>query len=192
MKISLEKKGIRVLGVAESFKKEVCRYAVLVGVVMRSDLIVDGVVVGRCTVGGMDSTEAIINMYKMLNRTDISTIMLNGCIISWFNVVDLNKLHVETGLPVIALTYYPSTGLREYFMKYFPDSWEERLRVYEENGLRVEIRNKNGFKIYVRAVGIDIETATNLIDKYTLFGKIPEPLRLAKLIAHSILLEKTS
>ena len=40
------KKAIRALGIAESFRKE-DRYSTLAGVVMRSDLIIDGFVFGR-------------------------------------------------------------------------------------------------------------------------------------------------
>jgi endonuclease V-like protein UPF0215 family len=190
LRLSLEKKAIRILGLAESFRKGSSQDAVLAGVVMRSDFIVDGVVLGRCRVGGMDVTDSILEMYHKLGRDDISALMINGCIISWFNVIDLSRLYKETNLPSICLTYYPSTGLKEYFMKYFPEDWSERVRIYEENGPRTEVVNKNGFKIYLRAVGIDIEAATNLVNKYTLFGRIPEPLRLARLIAHAILEER--
>ncbi len=191
MRLNLEKKAIRVLGLAESFRRDSSQDAVLAGVVMRSDFIVDGVVIGRCKVGGMDITDSILEMYRKLDRDDISALMINGCIISWFNVIDLNKLYKETNLASICLTYYPSDGLRKYFIKYFPEDWKERVKVYEENGPRNEVVNKNGFKIYLRAVGIDVETALNLVNKYTLFGRVPEPLRLARLIAHAILEEKS-
>ncbi|MCD6235602.1 MAG: DUF99 family protein [Thaumarchaeota archaeon] len=185
--MTLEKKGVRVLGVAESFRKGVGGKAVLAGVVMRADLIIDGFVVGGCTVGGLDATEAILEMYRRLERSDVMAIMLNGSIISWFNVVDLRKLSEETGLPVIALSYNPTKGIRNFFLKYFPDDWEKRVEIYEKNGPRSEIVNKNGFKLYIRAIGVDVEDAARLINRYTLFGKIPEPLRIAKLLAHSLL-----
>lgn len=187
MRVRLEKKGIRVLGVAESFRKDLDRRAVLAGVVMRMDLIIDGVITGFCTVGGMDSTESILGMYRRLERGDISAIMLNGCIISWFNVIDLKRLHEETGLPIISVSYRPSTGIRRYFMEYFPSDWERRVEVYERNGPRLEITNKNGFKLYLRAIGLDEDDAVRLVNRFTLFGRVPEPLRVARLIAHSIL-----
>jgi len=187
LRVRLEKKGIRVLGIAESFRKDLDRRAVLAGVVMRMDLIIDGVIIGFCTVGGMDSTESILKMYRRLERGDISVIMLNGCIISWFNVIDLKRLHEETGLPIISVSYRPSTGIRRYFMEYFPSDWERRVEVYEKNGPRLEITNKNGFKLYLRAIGLDEDDAVRLVNRFTLFGRVPEPLRVARLIAHSIL-----
>ncbi len=184
----LQKKGVRVLGIAESFRKGVGEKAVLAGVVMRVDLIIDGIVLGECAVGGLDATERIIEMYRSLEREDVMAMMLNGCIISWFNVIDLRKLHEETKLPIISVTYNPSPGIREYFIKYFPEDWKTRVEIYERNGPRIEITNKNKLKLYVRSVGLKPEDAAKLLDRYTLFGRIPEPLRVAKLIAHSLLI----
>ena len=186
----LEKRGIRVLGVAESFRKNLSDKAILAGIVMRGDMIIDGIAFGECTVGGLDATERILEMYRSLEREDILALMLNGCIISWFNVIDLNKLHEETGLPVISLSYRPSTGIREYFIKYFPRDWEKRVEIYERNGPRIELTNRNGLKLYMRAVGIDLDEAAKLVDRYTLFGRIPEPLRIARLAAHGLLKHK--
>jgi len=188
--LTLEKKGVRVLGVAESFRKNLSDKAILAGIVMRRDMIIDGIIFGECTVGGLDATERILEMYRSLEREDILALMLNGCIISWFNVIDLNKLHEETGLPVISLSYRPSTGIREYFIKYFPRDWEKRVEIYERNGPRIELTNRNGLKLYMRAVGIDLDEAAKLVDRYTLFGRIPEPLRIARLAAHGLLKHK--
>ncbi|MEM0329546.1 MAG: DUF99 family protein [Nitrososphaerota archaeon] len=184
---ALQKKGVRALGVAESFRKGIGGRAVLAGVVMRGDFVIDGVVFGECTVGGMDATDGILEMYRSLGREDVMLIMLNGCIISWFNVIDLQRLHEETGLPVISVTYNPSAGIREYFIKYFPEDWGKRVEVYERNGPRVEMTNRNGFKIYFRSMGLDPDDAAKIIDRYTVFGRVPEPLRVARLLAHSLL-----
>lgn len=186
--MTLEKKGVRILGIAESFRKNLGSKAILVGVVMRGDFVMDGIVFGNCTVGGLDSTDGIIEMYHSLNREDIMAIMLNGCIISWFNVIDLEKIHRETEIPVVAVSYNPTMGIREFFIKYFPDDWEMRVEIYERNGPRFEIINKNGFKIYLRSTGIAQEDAARLVNRFTIFGKIPEPLRVAKLIAHAAIM----
>jgi len=190
--LTLEKKGVRVLGVAESFRKDLGGTASLAGVVMRGDFIIDGVILGECTVGGLDSTENILGMYSSLKRDDIMAVMLNGCIISWFNVIDLEKLHRETGIPIIAVSYNPTKGIREFFIKYFPEDWERRVEIYERNGPRFEISNKNGFKVYLRAIGIDQDDAARLVNRFTIFGKIPEPLRIARLIAHAAMAQRFS
>jgi len=189
VRVRLGKKAIRILGVAESFKRGY-EWAVLAGVVMRSDLIIDGVVMGRCRVGGMDATDSVIDMVRRLSREDLSAIMLNGCIISWFNIIDLNRVYEETQLPVICVSYYPSEGIRHYIEKYFPSDWKTRIEMYERLGERKEYVNKNGFKIYLRWVGLEEDEALGLVNRYTMFGRVPEPLRVAKLVAHAALTDK--
>jgi endonuclease V-like protein UPF0215 family len=86
-KLHLDKKGIRVFAIAESFKKENST-SMIAGIVMRKDLIVDGVVFGNVTIGGNDATDSIISMIKNLERNDINLILLDGMIISMYNIID--------------------------------------------------------------------------------------------------------
>src|ERR687893_473013 len=62
-----EKKGIRVLGIAESFKK-FAKKSILAGVVMRRDLIIDGMAYGTATIEGDDATNSIISMHRLLEK----------------------------------------------------------------------------------------------------------------------------
>jgi endonuclease V-like protein UPF0215 family len=93
-----EKRGIRIFGIAESFKKSNST-STLGGVVMRRDLIVDGIVFGSATLKGDDSTKNIHGMFRSLQRDDINCIMLDGLIISLYNIIDGEKLNYITGLP---------------------------------------------------------------------------------------------
>jgi endonuclease V-like protein UPF0215 family len=63
MRLHLNKRGIRALGIAESFRPTQ-RWSVLAGVVMRGDLVVDGLAVGRASVGGDDATSSISALYR--------------------------------------------------------------------------------------------------------------------------------
>jgi endonuclease V-like protein UPF0215 family len=76
----LPKKGLRALGIAESFSGRTC--STLASVVMRKDLRIDGFTFGRVTVGGMDATDTILGMVQALDRRDINVIMLSGCVIA--------------------------------------------------------------------------------------------------------------
>ncbi|MEM2023799.1 MAG: DUF99 family protein [Candidatus Caldarchaeum sp.] len=185
--MNVGKKAIRCLGIAESFRKEAGSKAVLAGVVIRSDLLVDGLVLASCTVGGMDSTDSIISMWKSLNRDDVNFILLGGSVISWFNVVNLGKLYDTTSTPLICITYRESEGLDDVFKRRFPEDWAQRLEVHNRNGERHPIVLKTGFKVFVRCFGLSVEDAKKLIDKFTLEGRYPEPVRLAKMIARSVL-----
>jgi len=181
------KKGIRAIGLAESFRKEIGSKAVIAGVVMRSDLLVDGFGFATCTVGGMDSTEKVIELWRRLERKDINVVLLSGSVISWFNVIDLNKLYREVETPLICLSYRESKGLDEVFRKRFPEDWETRLNVHLSNGERTPLKLKTGYSVFVRVFGVDTEDAKQVLDKFLVNGRYPEPVRLAKLLARSAL-----
>ncbi|MHA1209361.1 MAG: endonuclease dU, partial [Candidatus Freyarchaeota archaeon] len=126
------KSGVRVLGVAESFVKGVSRKSVLAGVV--GDLQIDGFSFATVTVGGMDATDGVIRVYRGLGRSDIRFVFLNGCVISWFNIVDLDRVYGELGVPLVCVTYEESEGLEKYLREYFED-WRERLELYNRLGV---------------------------------------------------------
>ena len=182
----VHKKAVRALGIAESFVKGVNKRSVLAGVVTRTDGIIDGFTFSTATVGGMDATEKIIEMYQHLEREDINLLLLNGCIISWYNVIDLHKISDETHRPLICVTYEESEGLEKFFIELFPEDWQSRVEVYQENGLRTPINLDTGHTIYARFINIKLEETKVILNKFTLQGSIPEPLRVARLIARAI------
>jgi endonuclease V-like protein UPF0215 family len=181
------KKGIRALGIAESYMKGVSRNSVLVGVVKRADMIIDGFTISKATIGGMDSTQKILEMYLSLERKDINIMLLNGCVISWYNVVDLQHLGETTRLPIICVTYKDSEGLKKYFKEYFPENWQQRLKVYRRNGPRTVLQLDTHYSVYTRFFNLKKNEALQILNKFTPYGSIPEPLRVARLLARSIM-----
>jgi len=187
LSVHVHKRAIRALGVSESFRKGFNERSVLAGVVMRADMIIDGFAVTSVTVGGMDATDRVIELYKSLRRSDINLILLNGCVISWYNVIDLNKVYEETGTPLICVTYEESEGLEKYFMELFPDDWRLRISIYHKNGGRTLLKLKTGHEVYARFLGIEERDAKLILDKFTREGAIPEPLRVARLLARTLM-----
>ncbi len=187
MRLHVHKKAFRVLGISESFVKGLSKKSILAGVVLRSDGIIDGFAFSKVTVGGMDSTEKIIKMYRALNREDINALMLNGCIISWYNVVDLPKVHEGLMLPLLCVTYEESEGLEKYFTELFPEDCDKRIETYRKNGSRTPITLRTGHIVYVRFLGMSVEEAKVMLNRFTLHGAVPEPLRIARLLARSIM-----
>ena len=186
MRLHVHKKGFRALGISESFVKGVSKESILAGVVMRADMKIDGFTFSRATVGGTDATEKILEMYKRLRRDDINLLLLNGCVISWYNVIDLHRVAEETGLPLICVTYNESAGLERYFRELFPEDWEQRVEVYRKNKGRVPVKLFTGHIVYIRYIGMKIEEAREVLDRFTFEGAIPEPLRISRLLARSI------
>jgi len=187
LRLHIHKKAFRTLGISESFVKGLSKRSVLAGVVARSDGIIDGFVFSRATVGGMDATDKIIEMYKALNRFDINVLMLNGCVISWYNVIDLERIYRELSLPLICVTYEESEGLEKYFLELFPSDCTKRIEIYRRNGPRTPIILRTGHKVYIRFFGMSLEEAKGILNKLTLHGAIPEPLRIARLLARAII-----
>jgi uncharacterized protein len=179
----LPKKGLRVFGIAESYTGRV--RSVLAGVVMRKDLRIDGFAFGFVEVGGKDATEEVIRMAGALERSDLNAIMLSGCVIAWFNVMDPEKIAGSTNLPVICVTYEDSDGLAADILHHFPDD-AVRLRAYEKLGDRRPVDLGTGQRVFVRSWGISPEDAARFCNDFTLDGKIPEPLRVARLCARRL------
>ena len=186
MRVKASKKAIRALGMAESFRKS-SEKAFLAGVVMRSDLIIDGFTINRSTISGDDATDSVTALYSSLGRQDINLIMIGGAIISMYNIINLNRVFEETGKPVLAVTYRPSEGIEDAIKKHFPDNWESKLEAYRRLGPRREIRLKNGFKVFVRNIGMDDYDSRLILNKFTVFGRIPEPIRVARLLARGLI-----
>jgi len=183
MSLHLNKAGLRALGIAESFVRTM-GHSILAGVVMRADLRVDGLAYARASVGGDDATDAVLDIYQELDRKDINAILLEGAVISWFNIIDLAEVWHKTGKPLISLTYQDSMGLEKFIRDHFPGQ-EEKLQRYRNLGQRSPIPLKTGYMVYVRAYGADLEEARILLNKFTRDGRKPEPLRLASLAARA-------
>lgn len=181
----LPKKGLRALGIAESYTGRACSN--LAGVVMRKDLRIDGFTSGRVTVGGMDVTETVLGMVRDLDRTDLNVILLSGCVIAWFNIPDPSRIMETTGIPVICVTYEDSAGLVEEIGHHFPGD-EKRLEAYRRLGERHPVEFSPGQVGFIRSWGIGTDDAARLCRDFTLEGKIPEPLRVARLCARRLLL----
>jgi endonuclease V-like protein UPF0215 family len=179
----LAKKGLRVLGIAESYSSD--DRSILSGIVMRKDLRTDGFSFGCTTVGGKDATDAVVSLYRNLRREDINFIMISGCVISWFNIIDPQQVLDETGRAIIVVTYEFSEGLEEKIRHHFPGD-KNRLAAYLALGPRSPVRLSTGYTIYVRSYGIPEKEAGQLCDSFTLDGKIPEPLRVARLCARAV------
>ncbi len=190
MKLHLNKPGIRALGVAESFRQGEKR-SILAGVVMRSDFVIDGVALGKTSVGGDDATSSIVSLYRKLRRNDVNLVMVSGAILSLYNIIDVDLLARRTKLPALCLTYKETSGIEDSIRRHFPEGADKKLEAYRRLGKRLGVKLHTGHKIYVRAAGIDAKAAKEVCDSFTLQGSIPEPVRVAKLLARATLARRS-
>ncbi|MFC7018651.1 MULTISPECIES: DUF99 family protein [Haloarcula] len=178
------KAGVRALGVAESFRGETSHLA---GVVVRASRIVDGFVFDTCTVGGSDATRAVCMMVDRLDREDVQYLLLSGIAPAWFNLLDLRRIHDETDLPVVSVTFEASPGLESAIEEAFddPETVADRLSTYRAQPERHPL-TVNDETVYVRAVGLADDEAADVVRAFTPEGGRPEPLRVARLAARGL------
>jgi endonuclease V-like protein UPF0215 family len=188
-KFRVIKPEIRVLGVDDGvFTPHVKGFAPVVGVVFRGGYWLDGVMCTRVKVDGLDATSKIASMivdsphYKQLR-----VVMLDGVTCAGFNVVDMKKLNVKTGLPVIVVSRDKPNfaGIREA-LKNLSDS-EKRWKAIQNAGelFEVSTRNKRA-RVYMEIAGICEEDARKIVQLTSTRSNVPEALRVAHLIASGI------
>ncbi|MDV4343225.1 DUF99 family protein [Methanoculleus sp. YWC-01] len=177
------KSGLRALGIAESYSGR--EQSTLAGVVMRKDLQIDGVAFARVTVGGSDATDAVIRIFTRLARRDINLVMISGSVIAWYNIIDPSAVQDAIGLPVIVTTYEESDGLEEDIRSHFPGD-AGRLAAYRRLGDRIPVRLHSGYTLFIRPYGLSLDDAARLCNDFTREGRVPEPVRVARLIARGL------
>lgn len=173
------------MGVAESFRPGQ-KTSTLAGVVMRSDRVVDGLAVGRTSVGGDDASTSIVALYRKLKRNDINVILVSGAILSLYNIVDIDELSRKTRLPVICLTYRETSGIENSIKRHFPERANTKLEAYRRLGHRSKFQLKSGHFVFARTSVLDDFEAKSVIEAFTLQGSIPEPIRVARLLARAV------
>ena len=184
--LHLEKKGLRGLAIAESFRQNSAK-SVLAGVVMRRDFVIDGFVFGSATLQGDDATDVVLKMYDDLQRPDISYVLISGLIVSMYNIIDIKKLSDTLKIPIIGVSYRDSLGIEDSLKHHFPDSFESKLDEYEKLGQREKITLSTSHNVYVRKEGCTLNEVQRLLDDLTMHGSIPEPIRVSQLLAKTLL-----
>jgi hypothetical protein len=183
------KPEIRVLGVDDGiFTPHVKGSALIVGVVFRGGSWLDGIMSTRAEVDGFDATDKIATMVNSSpHRKQLRVIMLDGVTFAGFNVVDIKRLASETQLPVIAVTR-DEPNFEDIYkaLKNLPRS-EERWKAVQNAGkiVRVYTRNKKE-RVFIETAGINAEDAEKIVKLTSTRSSVPEPLRVAHLIASGI------
>lgn len=160
----------------------------LVGTVFRAGTWLDGVISTHITIDGNDATDSLIEMVnKSRHQDQLGVIMLDGITFGGFNIVDIKKVFQETGVPVIVIMRrYPDLPSIKKALKNFHD-WEKRWKRLLEAGeiyRTDEIHKKDS--IYMQTSGISKEDAQKIVTLSTTRSAIPEPIRVAHIIAAGI------
>ncbi len=183
------KPEIRILGVDDGpFEPRSKGEVPLVGAVFRGGRWLDGVLRACIKQDGTDVTERLIGMVnESRHRGQLRVIMVDGVTFAGFNVLDVREVFKKTGLPVIAISReLPNMADIRKAIKHLPD-WRERWKIIRGVGKIYPVRTKSrGQPIYMQPVGIKREDAAAIVKLSSTRSLVPEPLRVAHLIATAL------
>ncbi|MDH7506574.1 MAG: DUF99 family protein [Candidatus Thermoplasmatota archaeon] len=180
------KQQIRLLGVDDSPFSFTDKYVTIVGAIMRGGEYLECVLSRQISVDGDDATFACIDMIKKTkHRKQLKATLLDGVTFGGFNVVDVQEVFNSTGLPLITVTRdKPDFNKIKKALKNNFSDWENRLNLIKKGRLYIVKTRYN--PIFVKCTGINIEDAKEIIKLSTIRGVVPEPIRVAHLIASGI------
>jgi len=176
----------RILGIDDSafeFKDETCA---VVGVVMRADGYLEGVMVDEVGVDGDDANRVLAHMINRSRyKKQLRLILTDGIALGGFNIIDLEKLNRDTDIPVAAVTRkVPDFDEMKKAMKNHFSDWKRRYDIICKGKIfSVPTQHK---PIYVKGFGMDSHELQLSVKKTILRGALPEPIRIAHIIATAI------
>ncbi len=154
---------------------------VVVGVVMEGADLVEGIAITRFPADGPAATEFLVNWVAGLRfRPALQGLMLGGITIAGLGVIDVVELADRLELPVIAVNRRdPRNHQLDRALR--AAGLEDRLAVVDRTPEAV----RPGTRVYLACAGIDPEGAARLLRQCTGKSDLPEPIRLAHLIARA-------
>lgn len=174
-----------VVGVEDgSFKKGITQKAILVAVLLKR-LRIEKVKITKITVDGLDATERLA---KTIEEWDFKTVMLAGVSFAGFNIIDPTIIYAKFGKPVIVIsrTKPNNKAVKQALKQHFED-WQIRWDIFKKLGSIYRINVVAGLPpLYIETAGIRVERAKKMIEALSVFSRIPEPIRVARLIARGL------
>jgi endonuclease V-like protein UPF0215 family len=182
------KEEIRIIGFDDgSFESKLDSSVPVVGIIYRGGKFLDGMLKTDVTVDGLDSTEKMIKMINSSrHKQQLKIIMIDGLTFGGFNLIDIKKLYKETGLPVIVINRkHPDIKKVIKALRMFKD-YNTRLKILKNAG-KVKFHTlPNKEKVYYQSSGLSSHEVKEIINLSTTHSFIPEPLRVAHIIATAI------
>ncbi|MCX8179696.1 MAG: DUF99 family protein [Candidatus Aenigmarchaeota archaeon] len=181
------KREIRVLGIDDGPFKKGDSQTILVGIITRGGKDFDGMLMTEIDVDGLNATENIIKVVKNSKYfKELRVLMFKGVTIGGFNIIDVERLYQELKLPIIIVSRKrPNFKKILSALKNLKD-WKTRWKLIKNAGKVYKLEIKNNKNIYFQFKGVEIEKAKEVILLTTTKSLLPEPIRLAHMIASAI------
>lgn len=186
------KKEIRILAFDDGpFKSKTIGKDILIGVIFRGGQFIDGLLKADIDIDGMDAQIKIIDLVKKTRHKDIRIIMLDGITFAGFNIVNIKEIYENTRLPVIVINRkMPNFDKFKRSIAKFSEA-NKRLKCVDDAGPvhKVNVLGKN---LYFQCCGLEIKEAEKIIKISSTKSVMPEPLRVAHIIAGGVVLGESS
>ncbi|HEX9294588.1 MAG TPA: DUF99 family protein [Polyangiaceae bacterium] len=149
----------------------------------------DGVVASRIRRDGANATGRLIEIVQTSGfRRHLHAMLLQGIAVGGFNVIDVHAVHEALQLPVLVV------------IRRRPDMESIRRALFEGGPQKAGIRGARRkwrlieragtpepvAGLFVQRAGLSLADAEELIGRTRLHGSLPEPIRLAHLIAGGV------
>ena len=143
----------------------------------------DGVISTKVRRDGVNAAQRLIDCITGSKYFDqLQAILLQGIAFAGFNVVDLQWLHQATGLPVLVVvrSLPDFLAIRNALLQKVPGG-ARKWRLIEAAGPMEPMD-----ALFVQRCGITPEDAATLLASMQLNSQLPEPLRVAHMIAGGV------
>jgi len=178
------KDHFRVVGVDDGAFSREDTWAPVAAVAVAAPDRVESMKVGRVRVDGHGAAAEVVRLVRATGGLEgLRAVLLDGAVVGGFNVVDLDEVHRALGVPVVAVTRHPPdfAGIHAALTKWFPRDAAARWKMLRSH--RLFALPYPDLPLRVAAVGCRRADAAVLVRKTTVRGHVPEPIRLAHLVA---------
>lgn len=143
----------------------------------------DGVLATSVRRDGSNSTDRLIECVRASRFADhVRGVLLQGIALAGFNVVDIGRVSAELGVPVLVVVRkQPRMQMVKDALLDRTPGGAEKWRLVESFGPLEKLG-----ALWVQRVGLTAREAAELLAATTSHGNIPEPLRLAHIIAGGV------
>lgn len=127
---------------------------------------------------GTDATTVMARLVRDKDLTHVRAVMLQGITVAGFNVVDIHRLAEELSMPVLVVTRKKPRLELIFKAVMAVEGWEHKRALMEAAGEPEACGD-----VWVQRAGLTHTEAMGMLERTTQHGVIPEPLRLAHIIA---------
>lgn len=179
--------NLRVVGVddgAFSSSKKIGERALLMAVLFKGSRI-QAVRIGTIEVDGNDAATVL---QALLRRLRYDLILLSGISFAGFNLIDISKLARKLHKPIIAISREkPNNKAVKLALRGHFKDWKSRWSIVCAAGRLYSCKPlQSEPKLYFEVKGATPEYARRVITGTAFISRLPEPVRVARILAHGL------